>query len=182
MGSYSFKLPDIGEGIAEAEIVAWHVAIGDVVEEDAPLADVMTDKATVELTAPVAGKIVKIAGEAGEMIAIGSILAEFETEGEEAPVPSPFPGREGPGVGWPVGERDLPSQVRVRLVHAPPDQPLVRSGHGRSRGLLDVTLAEHDGFWAWAIIETLRHTGIFSGGRPWGRVSAPAFARIRGRS
>ncbi len=82
MGTYSFKLPDIGEGIAEAEIVAWHVAVGDVVEEDAPLADVMTDKATVELTAPVSGRILKTAGEAGEMVAIGSILAVFETEDE----------------------------------------------------------------------------------------------------
>ncbi|KRB82957.1 branched-chain alpha-keto acid dehydrogenase subunit E2 [Sphingomonas sp. Root710] len=91
MGIYSFKLPDIGEGIAEAEIVAWHVAVGDVVEEDAPLADVMTDKATVEMTSPVAGKVVKIAGEAGEMIAIGSILAEFEVEGDAAPAPEPTP-------------------------------------------------------------------------------------------
>ena len=91
MGSYSFKLPDIGEGIAEAEIVAWHVAVGDVVEEDAPLADVMTDKATVEMTSPVAGKVVKIAGEAGEMIAIGSILAVIETEGDEEVSPQPAP-------------------------------------------------------------------------------------------
>jgi len=89
MGSFSFKLPDIGEGIAEAEIVAWHIAVGDMVEEDAPLADLMTDKATVEMTAPVAGRIVKIAGEVGEMIAIGSVLAVFETEGDEARAPGP---------------------------------------------------------------------------------------------
>ncbi|WP_374414431.1 dihydrolipoamide acetyltransferase family protein [Novosphingobium colocasiae] len=84
MNIYSFKLPDIGEGIAEAEIVGWHVAVGDMIEEDAPLADLMTDKATVEMTAPVAGRIVRLAGEVGEQIAIGSILAEFETEGAEA--------------------------------------------------------------------------------------------------
>ncbi len=82
MGSYSFKLPDIGEGIAEAEIVAWHVKVGDIVEEDAPLADMMTDKATIEMTAPVAGKIVRIAGEVGDMVATGSVLAEFEVEGD----------------------------------------------------------------------------------------------------
>ena len=82
MSLYSFKLPDIGEGIAEAEIVAWHVKIGDVVEEDAPLCDMMTDKATVEMTAPVAGKIVEVAGQVGDQIAIGSVLAVFETEGE----------------------------------------------------------------------------------------------------
>jgi 2-oxoisovalerate dehydrogenase E2 component (dihydrolipoyl transacylase) len=87
MSRYSFKLPDIGEGIAEAEIVAWHVKIGDTVEEDAPLCDMMTDKATVEMTAPVAGKIVEVAGEVGDQIAIGSILAVFETEGEAATEP-----------------------------------------------------------------------------------------------
>ena len=85
MARYSFKLPDIGEGIAEAEIVAWHVQIGDTVEEDDPLCDMMTDKATVEMTAPVAGKIVEVAGEIGDQIAIGSVLAVFETEaGAEA--------------------------------------------------------------------------------------------------
>ena len=87
MSRYSFKLPDIGEGIAEAEIVAWHVKIGDVVEEDDPLCDMMTDKATVEMTAPVSGKIVEVAGEVGDNIAIGSILAVFETEGAAAAEP-----------------------------------------------------------------------------------------------
>jgi 2-oxoisovalerate dehydrogenase E2 component (dihydrolipoyl transacylase) len=87
MSRYSFKLPDIGEGIAEAEIVAWHVKVGDVVEEDAPLCDMMTDKATVEMTAPVSGKILEVAGEVGDNIAIGSILAVFETEGGAAAAP-----------------------------------------------------------------------------------------------
>jgi len=87
MESFSFKLPDIGEGIAEAEIVAWHVAIGDVVEEDAPLADLMTDKATVEMTAPVGGKIIQLAGAVGENIAIGSILAVFEVESSAVDAP-----------------------------------------------------------------------------------------------
>ncbi|MFW2829361.1 dihydrolipoamide acetyltransferase family protein [Sphingomonas sp. ID0503] len=82
MPRYTFKLPDIGEGIAEAEIVAWHVKPGDIVEEDAPLADMMTDKATVEMTAPVAGKVVETAGEVGDQIAIGSMLVVFETEGD----------------------------------------------------------------------------------------------------
>jgi len=87
MSRYSFKLPDIGEGIAEAEIVAWHVKVGDTVAEDDHLCDMMTDKATVEMTAPVAGKIVQVAGEVGDNIAIGSILAVFETEGEAAAEP-----------------------------------------------------------------------------------------------
>ncbi len=83
MAKFVFNLPDVGEGVAEAEIVAWHVAVGDVVEEDQPLADVMTDKATVEMESPVAGIVTKLAGEAGDVLAIGSMLIEIETEGEE---------------------------------------------------------------------------------------------------
>jgi len=92
MGMFSFKLPDIGEGIAEAEIVAWHVTVGDMVEEDAPLADLMTDKATVEMTSPVTGKIIKLNGDVGDMIAIGSILVELEIEGEGDAQPAPAVG------------------------------------------------------------------------------------------
>ncbi|WP_066685141.1 dihydrolipoamide acetyltransferase family protein [Sphingomonas sp. CCH18-H6] len=82
MTRYPFKLPDIGEGIAEAEIVAWHVAVGDTVAEDAPLADMMTDKATVEITAPVSGRVMEIAGQVGDMIPIGAVLALLEVEEE----------------------------------------------------------------------------------------------------
>jgi len=90
MARVPFRLPDIGEGIAEAEIVAWHVKIGDMVHEDQPFVDMMTDKATVEMSAPVSGRIVEMAGAVGDQIAIGSTLAVFETEGEdEAPVTTP---------------------------------------------------------------------------------------------
>ncbi|MHA4837137.1 dihydrolipoamide acetyltransferase family protein [Sphingopyxis sp. MSC1_008] len=88
MARYSFRLPDIGEGIAEAEIVAWHVKIGERVEEDAQLADMMTDKATVEMESPVSGIVVELAGEVGDLIPIGSTLAVIETDGDgdvEAP-------------------------------------------------------------------------------------------------
>jgi 2-oxoisovalerate dehydrogenase E2 component (dihydrolipoyl transacylase) len=77
---YEFKLPDIGEGIAEAEIVAWHIKVGDHVTEDQQLADMMTDKATVEMESPVAGTVVALAGEVGDQIPIGSVLVVFETE------------------------------------------------------------------------------------------------------
>jgi len=88
MAIFKFKLPDIGEGIAEAEIVAWHVAVGDRIEEDAQLADMMTDKATVEMESPVAGVVRKLAGEVGDQIAIGSVLVEIETEADTAAVAS----------------------------------------------------------------------------------------------
>ena len=83
MARYEFKLPDIGEGIAEAEIVAWHVKIGDEIAEDQQIADMMTDKATVEMESPVAGKVVELAGEVGDQVPIGSVLAVIETEGAD---------------------------------------------------------------------------------------------------
>ncbi|HYW15108.1 MAG TPA: dihydrolipoamide acetyltransferase family protein [Allosphingosinicella sp.] len=82
MARFEFKLPDIGEGIAEAEIVAWHIAVGDEVKEDQQLADMMTDKATVEMESPVAGKVLQLAGEVGDQIPIGSVLVVIETEVE----------------------------------------------------------------------------------------------------
>jgi len=81
MPKFTFNLPDIGEGIAEAEIVAWHVQVGDKVTEDQPLADMMTDKATVEMESPVSGIVTKIAGDAGDVIAIGAMLVEIELDG-----------------------------------------------------------------------------------------------------
>src|SRR5207253_8729536 len=80
---YEFKLPDIGEGIAEAEIVAWHVKVGDTIAEDQQIADLMTDKATVEMESPVAGKVIELAGEVGDQIPIGSVLAVIETAGAD---------------------------------------------------------------------------------------------------
>jgi 2-oxoisovalerate dehydrogenase E2 component (dihydrolipoyl transacylase) len=80
MARFTFNLPDIGEGITEAEIVAWYVQPGDMVEEDGRLADMMTDKATVEMESPVAGRVLEVAGEVGDVIAIGTALVVLETE------------------------------------------------------------------------------------------------------
>ncbi len=82
MPLFTFRLPDIGEGIAEAEIVGWHVKVGDRIEEDQPIADMMTDKATVEMESPVAGTVVALAGEPGDQVAIGAMLVTIEVEGE----------------------------------------------------------------------------------------------------
>lgn len=93
MARYTFRLPDIGEGIAEAEIVAWHVKVGDRIEEDQEIADMMTDKATVAMESPVSGTVLEVAGDVGDMIAIGSALAVIEVEGgvevEGAETPAP---------------------------------------------------------------------------------------------
>jgi 2-oxoisovalerate dehydrogenase E2 component (dihydrolipoyl transacylase) len=81
MGTYTVKMPDIGEGIAEVELVAWSVKPGDVVKEDQPLADVMTDKATVEIPSPVAGTVLALGGAVGQLMAVGSDLIRLEVEG-----------------------------------------------------------------------------------------------------
>ena len=77
MGLFQFHLPDIGEGVAEAEITVWHVKVGDTVREDQSLVDVMTDKATVDMTSPVDGVIKAIHGDVGAMVPVGSVLVEF---------------------------------------------------------------------------------------------------------
>jgi 2-oxoisovalerate dehydrogenase E2 component (dihydrolipoyl transacylase) len=101
MGRYVFKLPDVGEGTAEAEIVAWHVKVGDRISEDQQLVDVMTDKATVEMTSPVTGVVVSLHGTPGEMATVGAPLVELDVEGagnapaagarEKPHHPSPLP-------------------------------------------------------------------------------------------
>jgi 2-oxoisovalerate dehydrogenase E2 component (dihydrolipoyl transacylase) len=91
------KLPDIGEGTTEAEIVGWLVKIGDHVDEEQPLAEVMTDKATVEIPSPVFGTVVSLNGKVGEKLAVGSPLVVLETEADSrtasAPHPDPLPAR-----------------------------------------------------------------------------------------
>ncbi len=82
MAKFTFNMPDVGEGVAEAEVVEWHVRVGDRVEEDQHLVDVMTDKATIDIESPVAGVVTALAGEVGDTIAIGAMLLVIETEGE----------------------------------------------------------------------------------------------------
>jgi 2-oxoisovalerate dehydrogenase E2 component (dihydrolipoyl transacylase) len=125
MAKYEFKLPDIGEGIAEAEIVAWHVKVGDTIEEDQQIADMMTDKATVEMESPVAGKVVQLAGEVGDQIPIGSVLAVIETEGEapaeEGPAPAAeeVPLADGAAEATPAQAEEIPTAA----VEAPTAAP-----------------------------------------------------------
>ncbi len=84
MATFTFNMPDVGEGVAEAEVVEWHVKVGDRVEEDQHLVDVMTDKATIDIESPVAGIVTAVAGEVGDVIAIGAMLLVIEVEGEGA--------------------------------------------------------------------------------------------------
>ncbi|HEF4760713.1 TPA: 2-oxo acid dehydrogenase subunit E2 [Pseudomonas putida] len=81
MGTHVIKMPDIGEGIAEVELSQWHVKVGDMVVEDQVLADVMTDKAMVDIPSPVHGKVIALGGQPGEVMAVGSVLISIEVEG-----------------------------------------------------------------------------------------------------
>ncbi len=138
MARFTFKLPDIGEGISEAEIVAWHVAVGDRVEEDQQLADMMTDKATVEMESPVSGIVIELAGEVGDQVSIGAALVVIETEGD-------LSAEEGAALG-PV-ETDLkvapPSEAQAEVAEQyeaenpgvdPADKPSPLQGRGLGEG------------------------------------------------
>src|SRR3984893_9393886 len=91
MGRYIVKLPDIGEGTTEAEIVAWHVAPGQEIREEDPLVDVMTDKATVEIPAPIGGTVVALGGAVGDKRPVGSELVALDVAGEGNIRESPHP-------------------------------------------------------------------------------------------
>ena len=128
MGIYVFKLPDVGEGTVEAEIVAWHVEVGDTVKEDQPLVDIMTDKATVEIPSPVAGKILSRKGEKGDLASVGDELLTIATEEQEKAAASAVPAA-APAEPMPisptqpeeVGAAKPPSQ------HKPKAAPAVRA-------------------------------------------------------
>ncbi len=123
MPRFVFKLPDIGEGTAEAEIAAWRVKVGDVIEEDAPLVDMMTDKATVELTSPVSGTVVEVAGEAGAMVPVGSALVVIETSAFADIGATPEPQGDGPAMveaDAGVHEAAHPSPSLRPAAHLPP--------------------------------------------------------------
>ncbi len=84
MSRYVFKMPDLGEGTVSAEVVAWHVKPGDLVQEDQVMCEVMTEKAAVEMPAPVTGRVLSITGQPGDMVAVGAELVVFDTDATSA--------------------------------------------------------------------------------------------------
>ncbi|UCI30808.1 dihydrolipoamide acetyltransferase family protein [Mesorhizobium sp. B4-1-4] len=138
MGEHIIKLPDVGEGVAEAELVEWHVKVGDIVREDTMLAAVMTDKATVEIPSPVDGEILWLGAEIGDTVAIGSPIVRLKVAGEgnvkaegaKSPevtaTPTPTPNRAGtshasrPSSGPPQGGGERASAPKVEAKRAPP--------------------------------------------------------------
>ncbi|MGE0582271.1 MAG: dihydrolipoamide acetyltransferase family protein [Steroidobacteraceae bacterium] len=124
MAIYVFRMPDLGEGTVSAEMMQWHVKAGDVVREDQIIADVMTDKAAIEIPAPVSGRVVRTQGEPGEMIAVGSELISFETDaatGADAPAGAPASAPPPPADAMPQGPAAaLPASPAVGRIMASP--------------------------------------------------------------
>ncbi|MBK9654524.1 MAG: 2-oxo acid dehydrogenase subunit E2 [Rhodanobacteraceae bacterium] len=147
MGRYVFKLPDVGEGIAESEIAEWRVKVGDVVKEDQPLVDMLTDKASVEISSPVSGKIIELCGNAGDMAAVGGPLVILEVEGAgtpgaddvvakraalaagSGPAEKPGPGTRDPG----PAEKPAPATPSPAPAPAPTPAPVAASPGPGSR-------------------------------------------------
>lgn len=120
MAQFTFKLPDVGEGVVEAEIVEWHVKKGDTVTEDDHLVDVMTDKATVELSAPVSGKIVELNGEAGDIMNVGSVLIVFDTNADSAAAAKESTEADAPATSEPgTSEKETPKAKDTAKQDAP---------------------------------------------------------------
>jgi len=146
MSEFVFKLPDLGEGLVEAEIAEWMVKVGDFVEEEDPIGAMLTDKAAVELSAPVSGRVVNLAGELGDMIAVGAPLIVFETQGEqtssEEDAVSPASVTEEtvqPDIAAPMAE-ETPIQARSGKVLT---SPSIRQ-HAREKGI-DLTMVSGSG-------------------------------------
>ncbi len=119
---FEFKLPDIGEGVHEGEIVKWLVKEGDFVKEDQPMVEVMTDKATVEIPAPRAGKILRLNGKEGETVKVGSVLVVIEEAGAPAPTVKPQPKRE-PAAPPPPKPEPKPEPAPTPLTTKQPPAP-----------------------------------------------------------
>ncbi|HDS1767471.1 2-oxo acid dehydrogenase subunit E2 [Pseudomonas putida] len=111
MGTHVIKMPDIGEGIAQVELVEWFVKVGDIIAEDQVVADVMTDKATVEIPSPVSGKVLALGGQPGEVMAVGSELIRIEVEGSgnhvDVPQPKPVEAPAAPIAAKPEPQKDI---------------------------------------------------------------------------
>tara|TARA_Y100000768_G_scaffold191663_1_gene143670 strand:+ start:2491 stop:3777 length:1287 start_codon:yes stop_codon:yes gene_type:complete len=129
MAKYDFKLPDIGEGVVEGEVVTWHVSVGDSVSEDDPIVDVMTDKATVTIPSPTDGTVLSLNGEVGDMVAVGSVLIEFDTDSTAPETPDDTEELEVVEEEEAVEEKKLPEKIEEKVEVKAPEisKPIERS-------------------------------------------------------
>src|ERR1700722_9290328 len=112
MGVRSIKMPDVGEGVAEAEIVEWAVKVGDLVKEDQVVAAVMTDKATVDIPTPVAGSVLALGGAVGDVLAVGSELIRIDAPRQRRGPAPPPPVKPGAAEPAPRAAADAPPRPR----------------------------------------------------------------------
>lgn len=137
MGEYVIKLPDVGEGVAEAELVEWNVAVGDLVQEDTILASVMTDKAAVEIPSPVEGKVTWLGGEVGETLPVGSPLVRLEVSGEgNVAATAAVPARpvEAPQATEPPAAPEPAAKPKPKPPAARPGSPTIGTAAPRREG------------------------------------------------
>jgi 2-oxoisovalerate dehydrogenase E2 component (dihydrolipoyl transacylase) len=184
-GEHVIKVPDIGEGIAEVEVVAWHVKPGDLVAADQVVADVMTDKATVEVPSPIAGRVIALGGEAGEKLAVGGVLVRLEGDGgnesaaavaatppEAAAAPTPAKAPAPPSIN-----AAAPANALTPAAHA---APALTSDTHAAPALTSATLA------APSVRRHARELGIdlrsIAGSGPGGRVLHEDLARLAGKA
>jgi 2-oxoisovalerate dehydrogenase E2 component (dihydrolipoyl transacylase) len=123
MSRYVFKMPDLGEGTVSAEVVEWKVKVGDSVKEDQVIAEVMTDKAAVEIPSPVTGRVVSVTGQPGDMVAVGSELIVFDTSGAApaGPASAPTPAADsGSAPSAPPASKATSTQSAPAAPKAPP--------------------------------------------------------------
>lgn len=186
MGVHTFKLPDIGEGIAEAEIAEWKVAVGDQVTEDQPLCDMLTEKAAVEIPSPVAGKILELKGAAGDLVAVGGPLVLIEVEGglvpdsDVTPSPEPVPAKSS-DVAVSAEKKQTPPadgvpQAQPRLPRSPGEKPLASPAVRRRARELGVELSDVQGAGPAGRI---RHEDLDSHVRGVGAATTPASRQAR---
>jgi 2-oxoisovalerate dehydrogenase E2 component (dihydrolipoyl transacylase) len=173
MGTRIVKLPDVGEGVAEAEIVEWHVEVGQSVLEDQILAAVMTDKATVEIPSPVAGKVLALGGEVGQTLAVGAELVRLEVAGEGsaevAAIPHEAAHAAPPPAAQPVERMTTPAPAPKAAPAVAPGAPVVRGSLGPPRPAGEKPIASP------AVRRRAREAGIdlrqVRGSGPAGRIS-----------
>src|SRR6186997_1099790 len=140
MSRYVFKMPDLGEGTVSAEVVAWHVKPGDLVQEDQVMCEVMTEKAAVEMPAPVTGRIISISGEPGDMVAVGAELVVFDTDatsaaaGEAPAVKIPTPAPEPVNYGRRASDRSREKQPGEKQKIAEAANESTTNGTGTHKG------------------------------------------------
>jgi 2-oxoisovalerate dehydrogenase E2 component (dihydrolipoyl transacylase) len=133
MAKHIFRLPDIGEGVVEGEVVQWHVSVGDSVSEDTPIVDVMTDKATVTIPSPTGGVVTSISGGVGDMVAVGSMLVEFETDADSDPVLESDAANEPEPMPAPVAEpAPAPAPVPAPAPAPPPVVAATKTTNGKA--------------------------------------------------